>query len=152
MLSGPDDLCHMQVKTDITGISPVFSVTHERTRNHQRDVQTDLSKVDNAGLTNEMTVVLPLKAELTLHQEEGKSDGLDWYVLAYSFSSFYNAFKLSHCNIFILIRVGSSKTGRSCLIVSLLHREECLISNPLSHMKITDVNQSVESPEQQHQY
>ena len=74
MLSGPDDLCHMQVKTDITGVSPVFSVTHERTRNHQRDVQTDLSKVDNAGLTNEMTVVLPLKAELALHQEEGKSD------------------------------------------------------------------------------
>ena len=56
------------------------SVTNERTSNHQRDVKTNLSKISEGILTNEMTVILVLKANLAIHQENNKSDGLDWYV------------------------------------------------------------------------
>ena len=80
MVYGPEALSGVQLKEDS---SPVFSVTRERTKNHQKDVQTNLSKISEAVLTNDMTVILSLKTDLVIHQEKNKPDGLDWYALIY---------------------------------------------------------------------
>ena len=65
----------MQMKADKT---PVFDALHERTRNHTRDAQTNLSGVYETIFSNEMIIYLPLKAEYNIHKEHNKSDGLDW--------------------------------------------------------------------------
>ena len=65
----------MQTKPDKT---PVFGASHERTRNYTRDIQTNLSGIQESILSNEMIIDLPLKAEFNMHKEQNKSDGLDW--------------------------------------------------------------------------
>ena len=58
--------------------TPVIDASYERTRNHTRDVQTNLSGVYESILSNEMIIGLSLKAEYKIHKEHNKSDGLDW--------------------------------------------------------------------------
>ena len=65
----------MQMKPDKT---PVFDASHERTRNHTREIHTNLSGIQASILSNEMIIDLPLKAEFNIHKEKNKSDGLYW--------------------------------------------------------------------------